>query len=285
MSEAMSEDMPVVSKLPLCHGSSGSNGEASMRGFWFPRCSRGEIETFGRLVSPVRPRSPGAPVRDRCPSWSASLFQAWWGWTKLTCGLGSWGRCPPVWRAGSRGWICGGGFRRYGHVPGRPGSPRHCLPRGASPPWGSGVGSGLSVRRQRRRRPGHGVVPWRISSRLRLSLLAPALALVLAATGLSPYPYVLIAWVGVGGLFVSPAITTAYLITDESVGPAARTQAGTWVDTAPNAGSAGAAAAAGWLVDRMPLPLRFVVAATPAVPSAATVLQRSRRPPERGLEV
>ncbi|MFE1959950.1 MFS transporter [Streptomyces sp. NPDC059479] len=123
----------------------------------------------------------------------------------------------------------------------------------------------------------YGAVPWRISSRLRLSLLAAALGLVLAATGLSPHPYVLIAWVGVGGLFVAPAITTAYLIADESVGPAARTQAGAWVNTAFNAGSAGAAAATGWLVGRMPLPLCFALAATPAVLSAATVLHRSHR--------
>jgi MFS family permease len=101
--------------------------------------------------------------------------------------------------------------------------------------------------------------------------------MTLAATGLSPHPYVLIGWVAVGGLFVAPALTTAYLIADESVSPAARTQAGAWVNTAFNAGSAGATAATGWLVDRLPLPLCFALAAAPAVLSAATVLDRSHR--------
>lgn len=124
----------------------------------------------------------------------------------------------------------------------------------------------------------HGAIPWRVSNRPRLSLLAVALGLTLAATGLSPHPYVLIAWVAVGGLFIAPAITTAYLIADESVDPAARTQAGAWVNTAFNAGSAGATAATGWLVGRVPLPVCFVLAAAPAVLSAATVLNRSPRP-------
>jgi predicted MFS family arabinose efflux permease len=124
----------------------------------------------------------------------------------------------------------------------------------------------------------YGAVPWRASSRLRLSLLAAALGLILAPAGLSPHPYVLIAWVGVGGLFVAPALTTAYLIADESVSPAARTQAGAWVNTAFNAGSAGATAATGWLVGRLPLSLCFALAAAPAVLSAATVLNRSHRP-------
>lgn len=123
----------------------------------------------------------------------------------------------------------------------------------------------------------HGAVPWRVSSRLRLSLLAAGLGLTLAATGLSPHPYVLVAWVGAGGLFVAPAITTAYLMADESVGPAVRTQAGAWVNTAFNAGSAGATAATGWLVGRLPLSLCFASAAAPAVLSAVTVLSLSRR--------
>jgi MFS family permease len=131
----------------------------------------------------------------------------------------------------------------------------------------------------------HGAVPWRASSGLRLSFLAAALGLILAATGLSPHPYVLIAWVGVGGLFVAPVLTTAYLLADESVSPAARTQAGAWVNTAFNAGSAGATAAVGWLVGRLPLSLCFALAATPAVISAAaTVLNRSHRPAARAAK-
>ena len=72
----------------------------------------------------------------------------------------------------------------------------------------------------------YGAVPWRASARLRLSCLAAVLGLTLATTGLSPHPYALIAWAALGGLFVAPALTTAYLIADEVAGPAARIQGG-----------------------------------------------------------
>ncbi|MFJ3173937.1 MFS transporter [Streptomyces roseus] len=123
----------------------------------------------------------------------------------------------------------------------------------------------------------HGAIPWRASNRLRLAFLAAALGLPLAAAGLSSRPHVLIVWAALGGLFVAPAITTAYVIADECAGPATRTRAGAWVNTAFNAGSAGATAATGLLVGRLPLPLCFTLAAAPVVLSAATALHRSRR--------
>ncbi|WP_407547699.1 MFS transporter [Streptomyces sp. Pv4-95] len=122
----------------------------------------------------------------------------------------------------------------------------------------------------------YGAVPWRASSRLRLSCLAAALGLTLATTGLSPHPYALIAWAGLGGLFIAPALTTAYLIVDEAAGPANRIQAGAWVNTAFNAGSSGATAATGLAVGHLPLPMCFAVAAAPAILSAATAVNRSR---------
>ncbi|MER7985173.1 MFS transporter [Streptomyces noursei] len=124
----------------------------------------------------------------------------------------------------------------------------------------------------------YGAVPWRASSRLRLAFLAAAMGLALATSGLSPHPYVLVAWAALGGLFVAPALTTAYLIADECAGPATRTKAGAWVNTAFNAGSAGATAATGLLVGRLPLPVCFALVATPVVLSAVTTLRRSRRP-------
>ncbi|MFD8088177.1 MFS transporter [Kitasatospora sp. NPDC059722] len=123
----------------------------------------------------------------------------------------------------------------------------------------------------------YGAVPWRSSSRLRLSVLAVALGLVLAATGLSPHPYVLIVGAALGGLFVAPAVTTAYLIADECARPGARTKAGAWVNTALNAGSSSATAGAGLLVGRLPLPVCFALAAAPVVLSAATGLRGRRR--------
>ncbi|MEU2365215.1 MFS transporter [Streptomyces noursei] len=124
----------------------------------------------------------------------------------------------------------------------------------------------------------YGAVPWRASSRLRLAFLAAAMGLTLAVSGLSPHPYVLVVWAALGGLFVAPALTTAYLIADECAGPATRTTAGAWVNTAYNAGSAGATAATGLLVGRLPLPVCFALVAAPAVSSAATALRRPRRP-------
>ncbi|MEU7022499.1 MFS transporter [Streptomyces sp. NPDC046203] len=114
----------------------------------------------------------------------------------------------------------------------------------------------------------YGAVSWRAPIGRRLAALAVALGLVVAATGLAPHPYVLVAGAALGGLFVAPALTTAYLIADESAGPGARTKAGAWVNTAFNAGSSGSTAAAGLLIGHMPLPALFALAAAPVVLSA-----------------
>lgn len=128
----------------------------------------------------------------------------------------------------------------------------------------------------------YGAVPWRASNRARLSLLAVALGVTLAATGLSPHPLALIAWAALGGLFVAPAITTAYLIADECAAPGSRTKAGAWVNTALNAGSSGATAAAGLLVGNVPLSVCFALAAAPVLLSAVTGLHRApASPPAR----
>ncbi|BAU84915.1 hypothetical protein SLA_4026 [Streptomyces laurentii] len=123
----------------------------------------------------------------------------------------------------------------------------------------------------------YGAVSWRVSGRHRVSALALALGLVMAATGFAPHPYVLIAGAALGGLFVAPALTTAYLIADECAGPGARTTAGAWVNTAFNAGSSGSTAAVGLLVGHMPLPALFILAAAPVVLSAGATLIPSRR--------
>ncbi len=122
----------------------------------------------------------------------------------------------------------------------------------------------------------YGAVPWRVSAGLRLSACAAGLGLVVAAAGLSPHPHALVAWAALGGFFVAPALTTAYLIADECADPDSRTRAGAWVNTAFNAGSARATAATGLVVGRLPLPVCFALAATPALLSAATALNRSR---------
>ncbi|WP_326768547.1 MFS transporter [Streptomyces sp. NBC_01591] len=121
----------------------------------------------------------------------------------------------------------------------------------------------------------YGAVSWRASNRARLPLLAAGLGAAVVGAGLSPSVYVLAALAAVAGLFVAPALTTAYLIADESVGSGSRTQAGAWVNTAVNAGSSVGAATVGLLVDRLPPAVCFAVAAVPALLCAAVVARGS----------
>ncbi|MCT2588937.1 MFS transporter [Streptomyces sp. N2-109] len=118
----------------------------------------------------------------------------------------------------------------------------------------------------------YGAVSWRAPERLRLPVLTAALALILAAAGLAPGLLVFTAVVGVAGLFVAPALTSAYLLADQAAAPESRTQAGAWVNTALNAGVSGGTAAVGLLVGRLPLAACFAVAAAPALLCAAGAL-------------
>ncbi|MER7048123.1 MFS transporter [Streptomyces jumonjinensis] len=129
----------------------------------------------------------------------------------------------------------------------------------------------------------YGAVTWRSSGRTRLAALLAALGVALTAAGLSPDVRVLVAFAGVAGLFVAPAITTAYLLADESVEPGSRTQAGAWANTAFNAGTSVGMAAVGLLVDRLPAAVCFAVAALPALLAAGVIAHRARtlRPSQR----
>ncbi|MFE2109514.1 MFS transporter [Kitasatospora sp. NPDC059463] len=108
----------------------------------------------------------------------------------------------------------------------------------------------------------------------RLPLFTAGLGLALAAAGLAPGLLLLGAAVALAGLFVSPALTTAYLVADEAVAPGARTRAGAWVNTAVNAGSAGGGAAVGLMVGHLPLPLCFALAAAPALAAVPVLWTR-----------
>ncbi|MGC9540789.1 MFS transporter [Streptomyces sp. UG1] len=94
----------------------------------------------------------------------------------------------------------------------------------------------------------NGAVDWSASAGLRLSVQAAGLGLALCGAGLAQGLGTLAAAVAVAGVFVSPLITTAYLIADETAAPEARVRAGAWVNTAVNAGSTAGAALAGVLV-------------------------------------
>ncbi|MFD3519814.1 MFS transporter [Streptomyces sp. NPDC058653] len=118
----------------------------------------------------------------------------------------------------------------------------------------------------------NGAVSWRSAARPRLAVICAALGVALAGAGLAPNVYALGAAAALVGLFVAPALITAYLIADEAAAPGARTRAGAWVNTAVNAGSSGGTAFVGLLVGRVPPALCFVLVAVPALLCAAVTL-------------
>ncbi|GAA4980686.1 MFS transporter [Streptomyces hyderabadensis] len=123
----------------------------------------------------------------------------------------------------------------------------------------------------------NGAVAWSSPARARLPLFAAGVGVCLAAAGLAPGLGTLLLAVTCAGLFVAPALTTAYLIADESAAPGFRVRAGTWCNTAVNAGMSVGAAAVGLLVERLPLPVCFAVSG--AVAAAAALVPGRRRGP------
>ncbi|MFF3712450.1 MFS transporter [Streptomyces phaeochromogenes] len=117
----------------------------------------------------------------------------------------------------------------------------------------------------------YGAVEWRAGARVRLPALTAGLGLSLAAAGLAPGFATLTGAVVCAGFFVAPALTTAYLVADESAAPGARVQAGAWVNTAVNAGISTGAAAGGLLVGRLPVGAGFALAGGAALLAAAAV--------------
>ncbi|MCZ0209137.1 MFS transporter [Streptomyces achromogenes] len=123
-----------------------------------------------------------------------------------------------------------------------------------------------------------GAVRWRTPARARLCRFAAAFGLVLAAAGLAPGLWTLAGVLALAGAFIAPALTTAYLLADETATEETRIQAGAWVNTGVNAGSSAGALAAGLLIDRLPLPLCFALAGTAALATAAAALGRTAAP-------
>ncbi|MEU0948575.1 MFS transporter [Streptomyces canus] len=117
----------------------------------------------------------------------------------------------------------------------------------------------------------HGAVAWRGPARTRLVPLTLGLGLALLGAGLAPGPGTLALIMALAGFFVSPVLTTAYLIADEIVGPEVRTQAGAWVNTAVNAGSTLGTAAAGALVGHLPVAGCFAATGAAVVLTALAV--------------
>lgn len=134
----------------------------------------------------------------------------------------------------------------------------------------------------------NGAVHWRVPAPVRLPLAAAGLGVALLGAGSAPGLGTLAVALAAAGFFVSPALTTAYLIADDAAAPDARVRAGAWVNTGVNAGSTAGAAVAGPLVGGMPTALCFAAAGTAALLTALATVRRGRgrstlRPaPERG---
>jgi predicted MFS family arabinose efflux permease len=119
---------------------------------------------------------------------------------------------------------------------------------------------------------GYGAVTWRISARQRLALLATGLAIMLALAALSPNLPVLALLIGLAGLLVSPALATAYVLTDSLASPTARNRAGNWVNSGYNAGNSAGAVLTGQLIGRIPLSACLPVLAAPALLAVVPLL-------------
>ncbi|MFF8724897.1 MFS transporter [Streptomyces sp. NPDC015171] len=127
----------------------------------------------------------------------------------------------------------------------------------------------------------NGAVRWRARTRTRLCGFAAALGLVLAVAGRAPGLWALAGTMALAGAFIAPALTTAYLLADETAAEGARTQAGAWVNMAVNAGSAGGALVAGLLIGRVPTALCFALAGAVALAAAVAAGSAGRRPCSR----
>ena len=128
---------------------------------------------------------------------------------------------------------------------------------------------------------GYGAVTWRIPVQRRLALLAAGLALILIPAALSPGLLVLALLMGLAGVLVSPALATAYVLTDSLASPQTRTRAGNWVNSGYNAGASAGAVLSGQLVGRIPLGACLPVLAAPAFLAILPLLRARLKPAER----
>jgi MFS family permease len=104
------------------------------------------------------------------------------------------------------------------------------------------------------------------------------LAVVLIPAALSPNLLVLALLVGLAGVLVSPALSTAYLLTGSLASPRARNRAGNWVNSGYNAGASAGTVVSGQLVGRIPLSACLPALMAPAL-LALVPLLRARLTP------
>ncbi|MCI3273161.1 MFS transporter [Streptomyces cylindrosporus] len=132
----------------------------------------------------------------------------------------------------------------------------------------------------------NGAVAWSVPARTRLPLSTVGLGLALLGAGLAPGLGTLALALAVAGFFVAPTLTTAYLVADNASAPEARVRAGTWVNTAVNAGLTAGGAVAGHLVDALPTGPCFATAGAAALLTALATARgaRERNTPRRVLD-
>jgi MFS family permease len=126
---------------------------------------------------------------------------------------------------------------------------------------------------------GYGAVAWRTPAQRRLVLLVAGLAVVLIPAALSPNLLVLALLVALAGVLVSPALSTAYVLTGRLSSPRSRNRAGTWVSSGYNAGSSAGAAVSGQLVGRIPLSACLPLLLAPALLALGPLLRTRLTPP------
>ncbi|WP_030816013.1 MFS transporter [Streptomyces sp. NRRL F-2799] len=123
----------------------------------------------------------------------------------------------------------------------------------------------------------NGAIDWRGPARSRLTGFAVALGLTIAVAGLAPGVLTLTVAMTCAGAFIAPALTTAYLLADESAPASDRTRAGAWVNMGVNAGSSAGGLTTGALLGHLPLPLCFALTGATALASAGVALVSGRR--------
>ncbi|WBO65124.1 MFS transporter [Streptomyces camelliae] len=111
----------------------------------------------------------------------------------------------------------------------------------------------------------YGAVNWKLSSRKQLPILVAGPAIGIGLAGLSPNLVVLALMALCTGVCISPGLSAAYLVANQSAAPQARVRAGTWVNTAVNAGNTTGAATIGFAISNLPLHTSFALAAAPAL--------------------
>ncbi|MDX3579340.1 MFS transporter, partial [Streptomyces sp. FL07-04A] len=123
----------------------------------------------------------------------------------------------------------------------------------------------------------NGAVSWRTPAPGRLPWLTAGLGAALCGAALAPGLGALAAAVAIAGFFVSPVLTTAYLVADEVAAPEARVRAGAWINTAVNAGCTAGTAVAGALAGRLAVGACFALTGAAVLATAALVAGASGR--------